>query len=45
VLISELMVHLRGVISPEAEIGDLIRAADTVSAGCPQGVIDPAGLQ
>jgi ribonuclease T2 len=45
VLIQELVVHLRGTIAPEAEIGALIRAADTVSPGCPQGVIDPAGLQ
>lgn len=45
VLIQELVVHLRGAISPEAEIGALMRAADTVSPGCPRGVIDPAGLQ
>ncbi|NCA70975.1 MAG: hypothetical protein EOM91_12870 [Sphingobacteriia bacterium] len=45
VLIQELYVHVRGTISPEAEIGALIRAADSVSPGCQQGVIDPAGLQ
>lgn len=45
VLIGELWVHLKGIISPTADLGDLMRAASPVSKGCPQGFLDLAGLQ
>lgn len=45
VLIQEIRVNLRGLISPEASVSDLIHAAAPVTAGCTRGVIDPAGLQ
>jgi ribonuclease T2 len=44
-LIQELKVSLRGVIGPDTPAGELIRAAEPVAPGCPQGVVDPAGLQ
>ena len=45
VLIQELKINLAGEISPDADIGALMRDADTQSIGCPRGIIDPAGLQ
>ncbi len=45
ILLQEIRINLRGVIEPETALGDLLLAADTVSIGCPSGVIDPAGLQ
>jgi ribonuclease T2 len=44
-LVQELKINLRGVIGPDTPVGEVILAADPVSPGCPQGVIDPAGLQ
>ena len=44
-LIQEIKINLRGVIGPETPVSELLRAADTLSIGCPRGVIDPAGLQ
>jgi ribonuclease T2 len=44
-LVQELRIATAGVIGPDREVGALLRAADPVSAGCPGGVIDPAGLQ
>ena len=44
-LIQELKINLRGVVGPEAPVGGLILAAEPIPPGCPQGVIDPAGLQ
>ncbi len=45
VLIQELKINLAGVISPETDIGALMRDAAAQSLGCPRGIIDPAGLQ
>ena len=45
ILLQEIKINLRGVISPETPLRDLLLAADSVSIGCPSGVIDPAGLQ
>ncbi len=45
VLLQELTIHLSGTIDEDANIGALMRAAKSVSLGCPEGVIDPAGLQ
>ena len=45
VLIQELKITLSGVISPEGDIGALMRDAAAQSIGCPRGIIDPAGLQ
>jgi ribonuclease T2 len=45
VLIQEIKISLRGEITETADIGELIRAADPQSQGCPRGIIDPVGLQ
>jgi ribonuclease T2 len=42
-LIDGLTVELRGEVTPEADLGALMRAAARVPAGCPAGVIDRAG--
>jgi ribonuclease T2 len=44
-LIGELRIGLRGRISEDVPVGDLIRAADPVAPGCERGIVDPAGLQ
>ena len=44
-LVQELRIRVSGVITPEAAVGDLIRAAGSLSPGCPAGLVDPAGLQ
>jgi ribonuclease T2 len=44
-LIDGLTVELRGEITPEADLGTLMRAAARVPEGCPAGVIDRAGQQ
>jgi ribonuclease T2 len=44
-LVRELRIALSGVIGPEGDPGALVRAAAPLSAGCPRGVVDPAGLQ
>ncbi|MGF1500423.1 MAG: hypothetical protein ACFBSD_01280 [Paracoccaceae bacterium] len=44
-LVGELWIHLRGTISPDADMGALIRAADPVDMDCDGGIVDPAGNQ
>jgi ribonuclease T2 len=44
-LVRELRIALSGVIGAETDPGTLLRAAAPVSAGCPRGAVDPAGLQ
>lgn len=44
-LISEITIGLAGEITPQANLGDLIRASGPTDAGCPGGIIDPVGLQ
>lgn len=44
-LVRELRIATAGIVDPQAEPGDLIRAGTALPAGCPRGVIDPAGLQ
>ena len=44
-LVRELTIATSGVIGPDGDPGALMRAAAPLSAGCPRGVIDPAGLQ
>ncbi len=44
-LIQEVRISLRGVIGPEAGIGELMLAARPVGRGCARGTLDPAGLQ
>ncbi|HET7409386.1 MAG TPA: hypothetical protein VFJ13_04235, partial [Paracoccaceae bacterium] len=45
VIISQLLVSLRGDISPESEFGELLRSASPARGGCRDGTVDPAGLQ
>ena len=45
VLLVEVTIGLKGTISEQGPLSDLILAADEVSLGCPRGVIDAAGLQ
>lgn len=45
VLIRELRIALRGIVTPDVSPGDLMRAALPVPAGCERGILDPAGLQ
>ena len=42
-LIRELRIGLAGAITPQADIGDLIRAAAPVAQGCSGGVVDGPG--
>lgn len=44
-LIVEITVGLRGNITIGTAVSELIAAAPPTDAGCPAGVIDPAGLQ
>ena len=44
-LVQELKINLKGAITPQTPLGELMLAADPTSPGCPEGVIDPAGLQ
>jgi ribonuclease T2 len=45
-LIGELTIGLSGEIDGETSLSDLIfAAAPTADAGCPQGIVDAAGLQ
>ncbi|WP_172971947.1 ribonuclease T2 family protein [Roseibium aquae] len=41
----EIRVHLKGVISPQTPLSELLLAASPVAPGCRGGVIDGAGLQ
>ena len=45
VLIQELRINLKGVINSDTSVADLLLAAETLSPGCPKGIVDPAGLQ
>ena len=45
VLVVEVWLALQGEITDAADLGALMLAADPVSAGCPRGVVDAAGLQ
>jgi len=42
-LIDGLTVALSGEVTPEADLGTLMRAAGRVPSGCPAGVVDRAG--
>jgi ribonuclease T2 len=44
-LVSEITVGLRGDIPAGTALKDLIAAASPTDPGCPQGLIDPVGLQ
>ncbi|POF29794.1 ribonuclease T2 family protein [Roseibium marinum] len=44
-LINEIWISLKGTVTPESGLGDLMLAADTVGMGCSRGLIDPPGLQ
>jgi ribonuclease T2 len=44
-LVGELTIGLVGEIGPRPDVGRLIRAARPTDAGCPGGIVDPAGLQ
>ena len=45
VLVQELKIGLRGVITEDVDISELLLAADPVGIGCRAEIIDPAGLQ
>jgi ribonuclease T2 len=44
-LITELLISLHGEIGPDGDLGALMRDAPTRSPGCPNGTVDPVGLQ
>jgi ribonuclease T2 len=44
-LIGEITIGLVGKIGPDADIGDLIRAASPTDGGCTDGIVDAVGLQ
>jgi len=41
----EIRIHLKGQISPQSQMRDLLLNASPVAPGCRGGVIDPAGIQ
>ena len=43
-MVVELQVNLKGNIQPDTPIGSLLKAGQTVPAGCTLGEIDPAGF-
>ena len=43
-MVIELQLNLRGNIQPDTLIGSLLKAGQTVPAGCTLGEIDPAGF-
>ena len=45
VLIQELKISLRGEITEDSDVADLILAGPVQSPGCPAGIVDAAGLQ
>lgn len=45
ILLDEVLINLRGVLDENVPVADLLQAADPVSIGCREGVIDPAGQQ
>lgn len=44
-IISELTIGLAGEITPQARLADLIAAAAPTRTECPDGIVDPVGLQ
>lgn len=44
-LIAELTIGLRGDVSGGTPVSELILASSPTDEGCPQGIVDPAGLQ
>jgi ribonuclease T2 len=44
-LITEMQLQLRGTISENPDLGELLSAGSRVGRGCSMGVIDPAGFQ
>ena len=44
-LIAELTIGLRGDVSGETAVSDLILASPPTDEGCPGGIVDPVGLQ
>jgi ribonuclease T2 len=44
-LISEIWISLKGRITPQSGLGELMLAAETTGMGCNRGIIDPTGLQ
>lgn len=44
-LLQEVRIHLRGEISPEVPVSELILAADPVPQGCEKAIVDPFGRQ
>lgn len=45
VLLQEITINLKGVITDDVSVADLIMAGDETSLGCPEGIIDAVGLQ
>ncbi len=45
ILLQEIKINLSGVINKQTPVSELLLAAGKLSIGCPQGFIDPAGLQ
>jgi ribonuclease T2 len=43
-LITELRLHLRGRLTATTRLADLLAAAPPAPAGCPGGLVDPAGF-
>ncbi|MEN3794848.1 ribonuclease [Fulvimarina sp. MAC3] len=44
-VINELMINLKGRITPDSDLGDLILNAPTAPRGCPLGIVDRSGDQ
>lgn len=44
-LVNEIWISLKGKITPQSELGDLLMAATPKKMGCKRGIVDPAGLQ
>ncbi len=45
VLLQEITINLKGVITSDGSVAALIMAGDETSLGCPKGVIDASGLR
>jgi ribonuclease T2 len=44
-LIQELKINLKGTIAADVSVSELLLAAQETTIGCPEGIVDPAGLQ
>lgn len=44
-LVNEIWISLKGKITPDTPVSDLLLEADPVHIGCRSGIVDPAGLQ